>query len=149
MAEKEERGQGVEEGRGRKSGEVREDDAKERRRGRKRWSRGLEEGETAREEILAKKKKKEMSGGGMEYSMSRPTPNNIGGGGSTGGGVGQHGIERCGFQMPLHYPRYTKAEYETMPEWKLNCLLAEYGLPATGDVNQKRKFAMGAFLWAQ
>ena len=86
----------------------------------------------------------------MEHSISRATPNNIGEGAGAGSTVGgQHGtIERCGFQMPLHYPRYTKAEYETMPEWKLNCLLAEYGLPATGDVNQKRKFAMGAFLWA-
>ncbi|KAG9448394.1 hypothetical protein H6P81_014522 [Aristolochia fimbriata] len=56
--------------------------------------------------------------------------------------------ESCScFQMPLHYPRYTKADYETMPEWKLDCLLREYGLPLIGDVNEKRKFAMGAFLW--
>ncbi|KAK4352923.1 hypothetical protein RND71_028441 [Anisodus tanguticus] len=52
-----------------------------------------------------------------------------------------------GFQMPLHYPKYTKAEYESMPEWKLDCLLTQYGLPIHGDVNNKRKFAMGAFLW--
>lgn len=63
------------------------------------------------------------------------------------------GDQRCGagaynFQMPLHYPRYTKEDYEKMPEWKLNCVLAEYGLPITGDVEQKRKFAMGAFLWS-
>uniref|UniRef100_A0A7N0U2F3 DUF7722 domain-containing protein n=1 Tax=Kalanchoe fedtschenkoi TaxID=63787 RepID=A0A7N0U2F3_KALFE len=51
------------------------------------------------------------------------------------------------FQMPLHYPRYARADYEIMPEWKLDCLLAEYGLPLTGDVEHKRKFAMGAFLW--
>ncbi|GAB4857489.1 hypothetical protein Ancab_015398 [Ancistrocladus abbreviatus] len=51
------------------------------------------------------------------------------------------------FQMPLHYPRYSKRDYETMPEWKLDRLLMEYGLPAGGDVEQKRKFAMGAFLW--
>ncbi|GMY19214.1 hypothetical protein FCV25MIE_14453 [Fagus crenata] len=49
------------------------------------------------------------------------------------------------FQMPLHYPRY-KSDYETMPEWKLDSLLNEYGLPVTGDVTQKRKFA-GSFLW--
>ncbi|KAI3979273.1 hypothetical protein MKX01_007749 [Papaver californicum] len=58
----------------------------------------------------------------------------------------------CGgmyFQMPLHYPRYTKAEYETMPEWKIDILLKEYGLPVTGDIAQKRQFAMGAFLWSQ
>lgn len=55
----------------------------------------------------------------------------------------------CGhFQMPVHYPRYRRPEYESMPEWKINCLLAQYGLPVSGDVNQKRKFAMGAFLWS-
>ncbi|KAJ4711944.1 Cytoplasmic tRNA 2-thiolation protein 1 [Melia azedarach] len=53
----------------------------------------------------------------------------------------------CYFQMPLHYPRYKKSDYEIMPEWKLDCLLKEYGLPVIGDVNQKRNFAMGAFLW--
>ncbi|WOL08297.1 hypothetical protein Cni_G17050 [Canna indica] len=52
------------------------------------------------------------------------------------------------FRMPLHYPRYTRADYESMPEWKLNCLLREYGLPVAGDVDDKRKFAMGAFLWS-
>ncbi|KAJ0049531.1 hypothetical protein Pint_15034 [Pistacia integerrima] len=51
------------------------------------------------------------------------------------------------FQMPLHYPRSKKSDYETKPEWKLYCLLNEYGLPIMGDVTQKRKFAMGAFLW--
>lgn len=55
----------------------------------------------------------------------------------------------CGdyFQMPLHYPRYVKRDHETMPEWKLDCLLKEYGLPVTGNVVYKRNFAMGAFLW--
>ncbi|KAK9275385.1 hypothetical protein L1049_022649 [Liquidambar formosana] len=55
--------------------------------------------------------------------------------------------KRCHFQMPLHYPKYRKTDYETMPEWKVDSLLSEYGLPVIGDVNQKRKFAMGAFLW--
>ncbi|KAI3444449.1 hypothetical protein Pfo_001114 [Paulownia fortunei] len=88
-----------------------------------------------------------MSGGGME-SIARPPPTNLGGGAAARGGAnGQVARERCGFQMPLHYPRYTRAEYEAMPEWKLDCLLAEYGLHVSGDVNQKRKFAMGAFLW--
>lgn len=59
-----------------------------------------------------------------------------------------HSRELCGhFQMPLHYPRFTRADYESMPEWKLECLLKEYGLPVTGNVEQNRKFAMGAFLW--
>ncbi|KAI4355194.1 hypothetical protein L6164_003988 [Bauhinia variegata] len=40
------------------------------------------------------------------------------------------------FQMPLHYPRYTQADYEKMPEWKLDCLLKEYGLPIIGDIHQ-------------
>ncbi|MBA0563931.1 hypothetical protein Golob_008891 [Gossypium lobatum] len=53
----------------------------------------------------------------------------------------------CYFQMPLHYPRYKKSDYENMPEWQLDGLLNQYGLPIIGDANQKRKFAMGAFLW--
>ncbi|KAG6395321.1 hypothetical protein SASPL_145964 [Salvia splendens] len=51
------------------------------------------------------------------------------------------------FKMPLHYPRYTKREYQDMPEWMVDRLLAEYGLPTNGDLPQKRDFAMGAFLW--
>ena len=65
-------------------------------------------------------------------------------------GSGPNGQQtRNHFQMPLHYPRYTKADYEAMPEWKLDCLLKEYGLPISGDVEQKKKFAMGAFLWTR
>ncbi|KAJ9182537.1 hypothetical protein P3X46_006522 [Hevea brasiliensis] len=52
-----------------------------------------------------------------------------------------------GFQMPLHYPRYTKADYEKMEEWKLDMLLNEYGLGFKGCLDEKRAFAMGAFLW--
>ncbi|XP_040869322.1 uncharacterized protein, partial [Glycine max] len=51
------------------------------------------------------------------------------------------------FQMPLHYPRYTQKDYQDMPEWKLDRLLKEYGLPTHGDLAYKREFAMGAFLW--
>ncbi|KAG6734901.1 hypothetical protein I3842_01G293300 [Carya illinoinensis] len=51
------------------------------------------------------------------------------------------------FQMPLHYPRYSRKEYLEMPEWKLDGLLAEYGLSTHGDLAYKREFAMGAFLW--
>ena len=51
------------------------------------------------------------------------------------------------FQMPVHYPRYKRADYETMPEWKLDRLLAQYGLPIFGNLEEKRNFAMGAFLW--
>ncbi|KAJ3694596.1 hypothetical protein LUZ60_010076 [Juncus effusus] len=51
------------------------------------------------------------------------------------------------FQMPVHYPRYKRKDYEEMPEWQLDRLLSEYGLPVTGDVQYKRSFAMGAFLW--
>jgi hypothetical protein len=52
--------------------------------------------------------------------------------------------------MPVHYPRNKKADYEAMPEWRLDCLLHEYGLlvaAAGDDVDSKRTFAMGAFLW--
>ncbi|XVF83737.1 hypothetical protein PTKIN_Ptkin16aG0515700 [Pterospermum kingtungense] len=52
------------------------------------------------------------------------------------------------FQMPLHYPRYTKKDYLDMPESKLDRLLAEYGLSTEGDLDYKRRFAMGAFLWS-
>ncbi|KAL9661599.1 hypothetical protein QQ045_026423 [Rhodiola kirilowii] len=53
------------------------------------------------------------------------------------------------FQMPLHYPCYTRAEYEAMPEWRLDSLLSEYGLPATGNLDKKREYAIGAFLWGR
>lgn len=66
-----------------------------------------------------------------------------------GNGSGQQAKDCRGhFQMPVHYPRYSRPEYESMPEWKVNCLLAQYGLPVSGDVNQRRKFAIGAFLWS-
>ncbi|CAI9094262.1 OLC1v1029967C1 [Oldenlandia corymbosa var. corymbosa] len=68
----------------------------------------------------------------------------------TSSGDGGNGKSSCSaFQMPLHYPRFKKADYEKMPESQLDCLLREYGLPTTsiGDLDQKRKFAMGAFLW--
>ncbi|KAG7959591.1 hypothetical protein I3843_10G077600 [Carya illinoinensis] len=51
------------------------------------------------------------------------------------------------FQMPLHYPRYNKAEYEMMEEWKVDLLLQQYGLNFKGNLDEKRAFAMGAFLW--
>lgn len=54
---------------------------------------------------------------------------------------------KFGFQMPLHYPRYTKNDYEKMEEWKIDALLREYGLDFQGTVDEKRRFAMGAFLW--
>ncbi|KAJ0099133.1 hypothetical protein Patl1_20305 [Pistacia atlantica] len=66
-----------------------------------------------------------------------------------GGVKGHQGSYNSGFQMPQHYPKYCKSDYEAMPEWQLNRLLSEYGLPVIGSVEQKRKFAMGAFLWPQ
>ncbi|WOK95737.1 hypothetical protein Cni_G04444 [Canna indica] len=51
------------------------------------------------------------------------------------------------FKMPVHYPRYSREDYEVMPEWKLDCLLAQYGLPVAGDLAYKRSFAIDAFLW--
>ncbi|KFK32994.1 hypothetical protein AALP_AA6G315900 [Arabis alpina] len=52
------------------------------------------------------------------------------------------------FKIPLHYPKYTKSDYEKMPEWQLDQVLREYGLPIIGDSYEKRKFAIGAFLWS-
>lgn len=54
-----------------------------------------------------------------------------------------------GFQMPLHYPRYSKADYEKMDERRLDFLLREYGLNFKGTLEEKRSFAMGAFLWPE
>ncbi|XP_057533681.1 uncharacterized protein LOC130811402 [Amaranthus tricolor] len=66
--------------------------------------------------------------------------------GQQGGGPWeQQGVDW--FQMPVHYPKYSRADYETMPEWRIDCLLTQYGLPVSGDLDHKRKFAMGAFLW--
>ncbi|KAL4333232.1 hypothetical protein GQ457_07G017180 [Hibiscus cannabinus] len=51
-------------------------------------------------------------------------------------------------QMPVHYPRYSKADYEKMEEWRIDMLLKEYGFSSNGGtVDEKRAFAMGAFLW--
>ncbi|KAL5213317.1 hypothetical protein ABZP36_024164 [Zizania latifolia] len=66
---------------------------------------------------------------------------------SAGGEQQQQQQRGGGFRMPLHYPRYRKADYEAMPEWRVDCLLREYGLPVAGDLDAKRQFAMGAFLW--
>ncbi|KDP29288.1 hypothetical protein JCGZ_19391 [Jatropha curcas] len=52
-----------------------------------------------------------------------------------------------GFQMPLHYPKYTKSDYEKMEEWRVDLLLREYGLNFKGTLEEKREFATGAFLW--
>lgn len=51
------------------------------------------------------------------------------------------------FQMPLHYPRYTKADYQKMEEWRVDLLLQQYGLNFEGMLDEKRVYAMGAFLW--
>lgn len=73
----------------------------------------------------------EANGGGAFFLNGKPE-------GSCGGGD---------FQMPVHYPRYSREDYEAMPEWKLDRLLALYGLPIAGDLAYKRSFAIGAFLW--
>uniref|UniRef100_A0A2N9FBF0 DUF7722 domain-containing protein n=1 Tax=Fagus sylvatica TaxID=28930 RepID=A0A2N9FBF0_FAGSY len=52
-----------------------------------------------------------------------------------------------GFQVPLHYPRYTKEDYEKMEGWKLDMILKEYGLSVKGTLDEKRSFAIGAFIW--
>lgn len=53
------------------------------------------------------------------------------------------------FRVPLHYPRYTKEDYAKMEEWKLDMLLGQYGFDhhVKGNLDEKRQFAMGAFLW--
>ncbi|CAN7114656.1 unnamed protein product [Brassica rapa subsp. narinosa] len=53
------------------------------------------------------------------------------------------------FQMPVHYPSFTKEEYEAMSEEEVDRLLNLYGLQPTnlGDLSSKKQFAIGAFLW--
>ncbi|MCO5552467.1 hypothetical protein L7F22_005979 [Adiantum nelumboides] len=51
------------------------------------------------------------------------------------------------FQMPLHYPRYTRSDYQAMEEWRLDRLLEEYGLPIPPTLDAKRELAIGTFLW--
>ncbi|MCL7044844.1 hypothetical protein MKW94_016511 [Papaver nudicaule] len=52
---------------------------------------------------------------------------------------------KCGgFQMPLHYPRYKKLDYERMEEWKVDMLLREYGLDSFKGLPLMRK---GNLLW--
>ncbi|KGN49041.1 uncharacterized protein LOC105435946 [Cucumis sativus] len=66
---------------------------------------------------------------------------------SSKGKKGYEELCNSGFQMPLHYPRYKKSDYQKMEEWKLDLLLKEYGLSFEGSLEEKRAFAMGAFLW--
>jgi hypothetical protein len=65
---------------------------------------------------------------------------------SNNGGLEKH-PSSSGFQMPLHYPRYKKTDYEKMEEWKVELLLKQYGLSFEGTLDEKRAYAMGAFLW--
>ncbi|KAF7840525.1 hypothetical protein G2W53_002823 [Senna tora] len=53
-----------------------------------------------------------------------------------------------GFQMPLHYPRYRKEEYEKMEEWKVDLLLQQYGLCFKGTLQEKRTFAMAYYYFS-
>lgn len=57
--------------------------------------------------------------------------------------------ENCptAFQMPLHYPRYKKEDYERMDEWKVDMVLLAYGLTFQGSLEEKRAYAIGTFLW--
>ncbi|KAH7444038.1 hypothetical protein KP509_02G061600 [Ceratopteris richardii] len=51
------------------------------------------------------------------------------------------------FQMPLHYPRFSSADYYDMEEWRLERLLEEYGLNIPSTLEAKRDLAIGTFLW--
>ncbi|KAK7859740.1 choline-phosphate cytidylyltransferase 2 [Quercus suber] len=47
----------------------------------------------------------------------------------------------------LRHCRYIQTHYETRPKWTLACLFRDYRLLIIGDVDYKRMFAMGSFLW--
>ncbi|KAL4316494.1 hypothetical protein AHAS_Ahas15G0290700 [Arachis hypogaea] len=50
------------------------------------------------------------------------------------------------FQVPLHYPRYTKGDYEIMEEWKVDLLIQQYGLSFKGTLHDKRTFYKKIYL---
>ncbi|CAH8381808.1 unnamed protein product [Eruca vesicaria subsp. sativa] len=52
-----------------------------------------------------------------------------------------------GFQVPLHYPKYSKSDYEAMDDLSLDLLLKQYGISFEGSLEAKRVFAMESFLW--
>ncbi|KAG7534356.1 hypothetical protein ISN45_Aa08g019190 [Arabidopsis thaliana x Arabidopsis arenosa] len=52
-----------------------------------------------------------------------------------------------GFQVPLHYPKYSKSDYEAMDDLRLDLLLKQYGFSFEGSLEDKRVFAIESFLW--
>lgn len=52
-----------------------------------------------------------------------------------------------GFQVPLHYPKYSKFDYEAMDDLSLDLLLKQYGFSFEGSLEDKRVFAIESFLW--
>ncbi|KAL1200495.1 hypothetical protein V5N11_009672 [Cardamine amara subsp. amara] len=52
-----------------------------------------------------------------------------------------------GFQVPLHYPKYSKSDYEAMNDLSLDLLLRQYGFSFEGSLEDKRVFAIESFLW--
>ncbi|CAA7062685.1 unnamed protein product [Microthlaspi erraticum] len=52
-----------------------------------------------------------------------------------------------GFQVPLHYPKFSKSDYEAMDGLKLDLLLKQYGFSFEGSLDEKRVFAIESFLW--
>ncbi|KAL9686077.1 hypothetical protein QQ045_023532 [Rhodiola kirilowii] len=65
----------------------------------------------------------------------------------TNGAANRINTKILGFQMPLHYPRFKKEDYEKMDEVRLKLLLGEYGLRFEGSLDQLRAYAIGTFLW--
>ncbi|CAN8252928.1 unnamed protein product [Cochlearia groenlandica] len=52
-----------------------------------------------------------------------------------------------GFQVPLHYPKFTKFDYQAMDDLTLDLLLKQYGFSFDGSLDEKRVFAIESFLW--
>uniref|UniRef100_A0A1J3FP21 DUF7722 domain-containing protein n=1 Tax=Noccaea caerulescens TaxID=107243 RepID=A0A1J3FP21_NOCCA len=52
-----------------------------------------------------------------------------------------------GFQVPLHYPKFSKSDYEAMDDLNLDLLLKQYGFSFEGSLDEKRVFAIESFLW--
>ncbi|KAL1358612.1 hypothetical protein AAHE18_04G046300 [Arachis hypogaea] len=60
--------------------------------------------------------------------------------------LGYYTIDKT-FQMPLHYPHYTKGDYKIMEEWKVDLLLQQYGLSFKGTFHDKRTFYKKIYLF--
>lgn len=56
-------------------------------------------------------------------------------------------MQRTEIGSLINYIPQTKHDYDNMAEWELGSLVYIHGLPVAGTLEQKREFAMRAFIW--